>query len=98
MKRQVVIATLGAMSAAAVCVAAPTKEQPVGLTDRFDIGNNPAIEEPALPGHLPPAVEFGPGGTQPGTPVAAPLPGPALMGAVGLGALLSIRRRWTERN
>lgn len=98
MLRQVVIATLGALSAAAICVAGPASEPPIGPTDQFDIGLDPSIDEPGLPGRVPATTELGPA-NPPGTaPQAIPLPGPALMGAVGLGALLSMRRRWNVRD
>lgn len=98
MLRQAVIATFGALSVAAVSFAGPEIQPPIGPTDQFDVGLNPSIDEPGIPGRTPAVVEQGPGpGPGQGTP-AVPLPGPALMGAVGLGALLSIRRRWSDRD
>lgn len=97
MKREVVIATVGALSAAAVSFAGPNQQPPSGPLDQFDVGLNPAIDEPGQPGVTPPSGEFGNPPTNGQIP-AVPLPGPALMGALGLGALMSIRRRWSTRD
>ncbi len=87
------VVVVGGLSGAAL--AAPSANPPTGPLDDVAISAPVDFEMPGMTGR-PPEVGMvtGPGpGTAPPGAQGVPLPGPALMGAVGLGALFSRRRR-----
>ncbi len=95
MKREFVLSFAGALCVSAVVVAGPEFQPPIGATDQFGAVIDAEIGELPSTGRTPGVIEIG--GNPPQIP-AVPLPGPALMGAVGLAALMSIRRRWSTRD
>lgn len=96
MRREATAAFVAAIVAASAAFAGPETTPPIGPVDEFNAGLNPDGADLGSPGRVPFNAEQGEP-PQTSGPIAAPLPGPALMGAAGLLAVMGIRRRWSDR-